>query len=83
MAEAFRWYESQQPGLGGDFILALDATFRLIQENPDLFPTIYTAIRRAFIRRFPYGIFYLVEHDRVVVLAVMHVRRDPGHWPGG
>ena len=82
MAEAFRWYESQQPGLGGDFILALDATFRLIQDNPELFPTIYKLNRRAFMRRFPFGIFYLVEQKRVVVLAVMHVRRDPGHWPG-
>jgi hypothetical protein len=29
-------------------------------------------------RRFPYGIFYLVEEARIVVIAVMHARRDPG-----
>jgi len=34
-------------------------------------------IRRMLIRRFPYGIFYVVKDDAVVVLAVLHGRRDP------
>jgi plasmid stabilization system protein ParE len=28
-------------------------------------------------RRFPYGLFYVVEAERIVVLAVFHGRRDP------
>ena len=81
IAEAYRWYEDQQPELGADFLLALDTTFQLIRQNPNLYPKLYKDIRRVLIRRFPYGIFYLEEEDRVVVLAVLHARRDPGQWP--
>ena len=34
LAEAFDWYEEQTPGLGGDFVFAVDATFRAIVRNP-------------------------------------------------
>jgi toxin ParE1/3/4 len=39
-------------------------------------------VRRALARRFPYAVFYLVERDRVVVLAVLHQAVDPARWPG-
>ena len=41
---------------------------------------IYKEIRRLMTRRFPYGVFYLVEATSVVVLAVFHAKRDPGQW---
>jgi len=31
-------------------------------------------------KRFPYGIFYVVEPQRIVVLAVLHTARDPQVW---
>lgn len=37
---------------------------------------IHKDIRRALIRRFPYGIFYLLEQDKVIVLAFLHTSRD-------
>ncbi|MCH7859626.1 MAG: type II toxin-antitoxin system RelE/ParE family toxin [Candidatus Marinimicrobia bacterium] len=81
IAETYRWYEDQKVELGKDFLLALDTTFQLIRQTPKLFPKLYKNIRRVLIRRFPYGIFYLEEKDRVVVLAVLHARRDPERWP--
>jgi plasmid stabilization system protein ParE len=77
LAEAYEWYESQLDGLGSDFLLRIDATLSSIQRTPDLYPAVYGKIRRALIRRFPYGIFYLVERNRIVVLGVLHARRDP------
>jgi plasmid stabilization system protein ParE len=32
------------------------------------------------VRRFPYSVFYRVEADRIVVLAVFHGRRNPRIW---
>ena len=29
------------------------------------------------MRRFPYGIFYISEEERIVVLAVFHGSRNP------
>lgn len=38
-------------------------------------------VRRVLVERFPYCIFYVVEPERLVVLAVLHVARDPDLWP--
>jgi hypothetical protein len=37
-------------------------------------------VRRALLRKFPYGVFYFVFDDTVVVLACFHTRRDPKDW---
>jgi hypothetical protein len=29
---------------------------------------------------FPYGIYYTIEADTVVIWAVKHLRRDPDYW---
>lgn len=75
--EAYRWYEQQFKGLGREFIICIDATLSVIQRTPKIFPMIHKDIRRALIRRFPYGIFYLLEQDKVIVLAFLHSRRNP------
>ena len=41
------------------------------------FPAVYGQIRRALLRRFPYGIFYTLEEDVIVILACFHTKRDP------
>jgi len=51
-----------------------------IEEAPLSYPHIRKKVRRALIRRFPFGIYYIVEGDDIVVLAVMHGRRDPAKW---
>ena len=31
--------------------------------------------------KFPYAVFYVSEHARTAVLAVLHTSRDPRVWP--
>ncbi len=80
LEEAFRWYEQQRNGLGREFLLAIDDVLQGVTENPSLHPLVYRNIRRAFSRRFPYGVFYLIDGDLVVVLGVFHASRDPSLW---
>jgi plasmid stabilization system protein ParE len=54
----------------------------LIAESPLTYPKVFLEYRRVMLRCFPYAIFYLVEPDRVVIAAVMHMRRDPATWKG-
>ena len=75
--EIFRWYEGQRTGLGHDFLLQIDAGFRLLARTPLAFPEIYRGIRRHLIKRFPYKIYYLIEEATVVILAVVYGGRDP------
>jgi len=76
----FQWYEEQVPGLGIEFLRCVDASMALIIRSPEISPTVYKQIRRKFIRRFPYGIFYFLDNNKIIVIAVMHARRDPKYW---
>jgi len=80
LAEAHDWYESKVTGLGSDFLLRIEAALSSILRTPEIYPLIHKNVRRALIRRFPYGVFYLVEEAKTVVIAVMHARRDPETW---
>ncbi len=78
--EAFSWYETQIPDLGANFLLHFDAALRSLQRNPLQCQVVHREVRRCLMRRFPYGIFYIVEERRIVVLAVFHAKRDPKSW---
>lgn len=80
LTEAHAWYEERVPGLGSDFMLAVDRALESIQENPAQFPLIYHEVRRALLSRFPYGVFFIWEAQRISVLAVMHSAREPTKW---
>lgn len=80
LAEAYAWYERQRPGLGDEFLVRLDECLSSIQSRPLLHPIVHREVRRALLRRFPYGVFYVLGEDRVTVLAVPHLSRAPTRW---
>jgi len=77
IADAARRYESERPGLAATFIAEVGRIEALISEVPRLYQAIGHEVRRATLRRFPYGLFYLEEDDRILVLACVDLRRDP------
>jgi len=81
LADAFAWYEGQAAGLGDEFLRSVDAAFALIQRHAAAYPVIYQDVRRGLVRRFPYGVFYVADVERTVVLAVSHMSQDPRTWP--
>jgi toxin ParE1/3/4 len=74
------WYEDRQPGLGARFVAEIQYAVELASRHPERHPIKHEQIRCLRARRFPYSIYYLVEQDRIVVLAVFHARRDPAIW---
>jgi toxin ParE1/3/4 len=81
LLEASGWYEGRRAGLGDEFLLEADRCLTLIQENPRLCAEIHRSVRRALLKRFPYGVFYILEQDTAIVLAVLHQTRSPELWP--
>jgi len=77
LAEAYRWYEAQRPGLGLEFLAAVDRALERIAEQPLRHAAVHRDTRRTFLRRFPYVVFHVMRSDRVHVLAVLHQRRNP------
>ncbi len=78
--EAYHWYERQREGLGADFLLCFEEVIDRVCHNPEIYPVVYKEVRQTLMRRFPYGLFYLVEEEWIVVVAVFHSSRDPKRW---
>jgi toxin ParE1/3/4 len=51
-----------------------------IATHPRRFPEITAGVRRARLRRFPYGLFFRQLEDAIHVIACFHVSRDPLVW---
>jgi putative addiction module component (TIGR02574 family) len=79
---AFDWYESEQPGLGEEFLTSLLDRLETIRRFPESCPIVYRNIRRA-VSRFPYLVFYVVGPSQVSVLAVLYQSRNPADWLRG
>jgi plasmid stabilization system protein ParE len=78
--EAAQQYEQRSAGLGVDFVARVRDALAAVGANPNLYGEVDDGIRRAPTKRFPYGVFYRRRGDRVVVIAVLHNRRDPSIW---
>jgi hypothetical protein len=80
MFEAALWYDGEEAGLGGEFLSAVRQVFCRIEEGALQFPLVSIDVRRAILRHFPFGVFFVVEGDTATVLAVTHLRRHPASW---
>lgn len=80
LVDAATWYEERRPGLGRQFLDEARAVLSSISEAPLAYHVVHRSARRALMRRFPFGIFYLVEPDQVVVIGILHGSRDPNSW---
>jgi plasmid stabilization system protein ParE len=79
------WYEAQLPGLGLDLADEVHHALDVISEQPNTWPlwpevAENRGVRRFLLTRFPFALAYVVEADRLVILAVAHLRRRPGYW---
>lgn len=80
LAEASHYYEDCVPGLGQALIDDVEEAVSAILAHPKTCKLISKNLRRKVLRRFPYGVIYTVESDRVRVMAIAHHKRRPEYW---
>jgi toxin ParE1/3/4 len=73
-------YENEREGLGWEFEEEIDRVFARVTEAPLQFPLCTGVVRMALPHRFPYGVFFFVEGEDSVVVAVHHLHREPHSW---
>ena len=78
---AHQWYEEQEPGLGREFLRVFRRLIDSVAEHPAMYARHRDTIRRAFMRKFPYSVFYSVEDDMILVIAVFATSRNPESEP--
>ena len=75
-------YANREPNLGYQFAIEVFAAVERIKFNPRLWPLLNDEARRCLIHRIPNGVIYSFDDTQstVLILAVMHLYREPGNW---
>lgn len=80
LAEAKRFYNRQQQGLGESFQREAETAARQVRERPLAWQAEIEPVRRFIFDRFPYKMLYIVRGETVIVVAVAHQHRQPDYW---
>jgi plasmid stabilization system protein ParE len=80
LEEEVKYYNAQQPGLGYDFAKEVADTIARILRYPEAWTKLSKRTRRCRTKRFPYGVFYQITGDKILIVAVGHLRREPSYW---
>ena len=77
-AEAARWHEKQQLGLGLRFLDALDAAVEYIAHNPETPAVQFQNARRVRLHIFnAYAVYYIIRREEIIIFAVGGGWRNP------
>jgi plasmid stabilization system protein ParE len=80
LTEAVAYYESQKQGLGSEFAEEVKRTIQRILQYPEAWSPISKRTRRCRTNRFPYGVIYQVRGEVLLIVAIMHLHREPRTW---
>lgn len=78
--EAVDYYDGCQEGLGLEFAKEVYSTIESICHFPFAWTPLSKNTRRCILRRFPYGVIYQAEGNRITIVAVMQLNRKPDYW---
>ena len=80
LQEAIAFYEAAENGLGSRFLDEVEVVVTRILAHPTAWTPMSPRTRRCRTHRFPYGLFYQVRPDEILIVSVMDLRRDPKRW---
>ena len=80
LREAKRYYNDLQKDLGEQLKLEALAAENSILHNPLAWQVELGEIRRFLLNRFPYKILYMIDGEKIVVIAFMHQHQAPDYW---
>lgn len=63
-----------------EFLLELDAAIERAAETPLAYAQVFMQAHRVLMRRFPFAVYFVYEHDVVEIFAILHQRRASTLW---
>jgi len=76
LEEAYWFYERQSQGVGTHFLDSLYSDIDSLEFSGGIHRVIF-GYHRYISRKFPYAVYYRIDDDVVLVMAVLDCRRDP------
>ncbi len=73
--EIGEWYGVIRKGLKEDFLLSVEVEVEIIRRAPLIYKEYCLNIKKSIISKFPYGLYYILESEQIIVLAIIHQKR--------
>ena len=80
LEEAVNFYRLRGTNLGERFLREVRGAVEKILATPERWKILEDDVRRCFVNVFPYAVLYTIEADNILIVAVMHGKRQPGYW---
>ena len=80
LEEDVQYFNEQRAGLGFEFAKEVADTITRILRYPEAWAKLSRRTRRCRTKRFPYGVIYQIRGDKILIVAIMHLRRKPLYW---
>ncbi len=77
LQEAYNWVEEHRQGREQFFLQDVELSLEHIRGFPLIGRLYRGRYRRLLIPRYPFGIFYVAESNRIVIHAILDLRQDP------
>lgn len=85
LVAAAEWYETEQSGLGVDFLAKAEEAVQQILDWPNMAPVFpgwdrEPIVHTRSVERFPFQVIYYLTDTDLRVIAFAHNRRKPRYW---
>jgi len=78
--EAVDWYEERSLDAASEFKLELRRAEDSVRRHPRSWTPYLHNTRCVKLHRFPYVLVYIERGERIIGVAVAHLKRRPGYW---
>ncbi len=66
ITQAWEWYEERQQTLGDRFVKEVINKLRLIEQNPERYPTRYKSYKETSVNIFPFLVIYRINRKKEI-----------------
>jgi len=80
MEEALGWYQNRSESAAESFRRALSDAMDRVESSPARLSPYLFNTRRMLLTPFPYLLVFVIERDRIFIVALAHAKRKPGYW---
>ena len=72
--DAVDYLFSINPKLAEDFLNRIEETKQIILNTPKGFVVKYSKVRTILLKQFDYHIYYIIEENKIIILAILHAQ---------